>query len=251
MRQPVIAGNWKMFKTGSEAKQFIGEFRPLVQGVTHCEIVLCPPFTSLGVLAGMIAGSEIKLGAQNMHWEDQGAFTGEISPAMLKDVGCKYVILGHSERREYFGETDGIINRKVKAALAHELVPILCVGEKLAQRESGTTRQVIQTQLEGGLQEIDGLELPGIIIAYEPVWAIGTGKTASSQDAEDVIKFIRDTVSSLAGTVAAAKVRIQYGGSVKPGNAQELMNMPNIDGALVGGASLDPFSFSQIVKFLA
>lgn len=249
MRQPIIAGNWKMFKTTAETTEFIEQFKPLAAGVDHCEIVLCPPFTSLGVLAPAIEGTGIALGAQNMHWEAEGAYTGEISPGMLTGAGCKYVILGHSERREYFAESDEIINRKLKAALAGGLVPILCVGEKLEQREAGTTFQVVKTQLAGGLQEIAPSDTANIVIAYEPVWAIGTGKTASSADAEEVIAFLRRTVAELYSPDVAAGVRIQYGGSVKPNNAAELMAMPNIDGALVGGASLDPASFAQIVKY--
>lgn len=249
MRQPIIAGNWKMYKTVEETGIFIEQFKQLIGDNTACEVVLCPPFTSLAALKANTAGTKIALGAQNMHWETQGAYTGEISPAMLVAAGCKYVILGHSERREYFAESDEQINRKIKAALASGLVPILCVGEKLAQREDGSTRQVVRTQLEGCLQGIEGRDIGRIIIAYEPVWAIGTGKTASSQDAEEVIAYIRGVVSELAGQEAAEAVRIQYGGSVKPENIRDLMAMPNIDGALVGGASLEASSFARIVNF--
>jgi len=249
MRRPVIAGNWKMFKTGADALEFVEKFKALAAGAEHCEVVLCPPFTALGVLAAALAGSKIALGAQNMHWEAEGAYTGEVSPGMLKAAGCKYVILGHSERREYFAETDEIINRKIRAALQGGLLPIFCVGEKLEQREAGTTFRVIKTQLEGGLAAVPGSDVSSLIIAYEPVWAIGTGKTASSKDAEEVISFIRATLVDLYSEAVAQAVRIQYGGSVKPANASELMSMPNIDGALVGGASLDPDSFAQIVNY--
>ena len=249
MRQPIIAGNWKMYKTGPESRDFIKRFKSLVEGVQHCEIVISPPFTSLALLGPELTGTGISLGAQSMHWEAQGAYTGEISPLMLKAAGCKYVILGHSERREYFGESDEIINRKIKAAMQHGLIPIFCVGEKLEEREAGITRQVIETKLTGGLQGLNGSDAGGIVIAYEPVWAIGTGKTASANDAEEVIKFIREVLGRLYDVKVAQQVRIQYGGSVKPDNAAELMAMPNIDGALVGGASLEPDSFAQIVKY--
>jgi triosephosphate isomerase (TIM) len=251
VRQPIIAGNWKMFKTNLEVEEFIGQFITLAKGITHCEIVLCPPFTALSYLAQELAGTNISLGAQNMHQEEQGAYTGEISPLMLKAVGCKYVILGHSERREYFQETDEIINRKVKSALTHGLLPILCVGESIVQRDDGTTKEIIRGQVSGGLHGLTPAEVEKIILAYEPVWAIGTGKTASSQDAEEVISYIRGLLGELFGQKTADLVRIQYGGSVKPSNASELMEMPNIDGALVGGASLDPKSFAELLKYQA
>ncbi len=251
MRQPIIAGNWKMYKTAAEAVEFVRDLKPLVAGARHCEIVICPPYTSLEVLAPALAGTGISLGAQNMFWEAEGAYTGEISPGMLSAAGCRYVILGHSERREYFGESDEIINRKIKAALINGLIPIFCVGEKLAQREEGVTTQVVRKQVTGGLAGIAAADAARMVIAYEPVWAIGTGKTSSSQDAEEVISFIRGVVEELYGPGSAADVRLQYGGSVKPGNARELMGMSNIDGALVGGASLDPVSFAQIVNYPA
>lgn len=250
MRQAIIAGNWKMHKTTLETAEFIKQFKPPVKGVTHCEIVLCPPFTSLELLAAELNGTNIALGAQNMHWEEKGAYTGEVSAAMLKAAGCKYVILGHSERREYFKESDEMINRKVKSALKAGLVPILCVGERLDQREAGTTRQVIETQVTGCLAGINSGDVSRMVIAYEPVWAIGTGKTASSKDAEEVTSYIRQVVKELVGLDAAEAIRIQYGGSVKPENAAELMAMANIDGALVGGASLDPTSFARIVNYI-
>jgi triosephosphate isomerase (TIM) len=251
VRQPIIAGNWKMFKTNLEVEEFIGQFKALAKGITHCEIVLCPPFTAISYLAQELAGTNISLGAQNMHQEEQGAYTGEISPLMLKAVGCKYVILGHSERREYFQETDEIINRKVKSALTHGLLPILCVGESIVQRDDGTTKEIIRGQVSGGLHGLTPAEVEKIILAYEPVWAIGTGKTASSQDAEEVISYIRGLLGELFGQKTTDLVRIQYGGSVKPSNASELMEMPNIDGALVGGASLDPKSFAELLKYQA
>ncbi len=251
MRQPIIAGNWKMYKTAAEAVEFVRDLKPLAGGAKHCEIVICPPYTSLEVLAPELAGTGISLGAQNMYWEAEGAYTGEVSPGMLLAAGCKYVILGHSERREYFGESDETVNRKLKAALTNGLVPIFCVGEKLAEREAGTTTQVVRRQVTGGLAGIAPADAARMVIAYEPVWAIGTGRTASSEDAEEVISFIRGVVEELFGPETAAEVRIQYGGSVKPGNAPELMGMPNIDGALVGGASLDPVSFAQIVNYQA
>lgn len=247
MRVPIIAGNWKMYKTGPETKEFADKFKPLVNGKADGEIVLCPPFTALELLSEALRGTNVALGAQNMHWEAQGAFTGEISPLMLKAAGCKYVILGHSERREYFGESDELINRKVKAAIANGLIPILCVGEKLEHREAGTTETVIRTQLLSGLQGVESAAVAKMVIAYEPVWAIGTGKTASSGDAEQVSSFIRYLISATFGSEAGQTIRIQYGGSVKPGNAAELLGMPNIDGALVGGASLDPEAFARII----
>ncbi len=249
MRQPIIAGNWKMHKTGPETQEFMTQFLPLVAGVEHCEIVLCPPYTALSVIAAASQGTNIAFGAQNMHWELQGAFTGEVSAGMLKAAGCKYVILGHSERREYFGESDAVVNRKVKTALANALLPILCVGEKLEHREAGSTQQVVKGQLLGSLAGIAAVDVSKMVLAYEPIWAIGTGRTATSSDAEEVIAFIRAEVGALVGSAAAEAVRIQYGGSVKPDNAAELMAMPNIDGALVGGASLEPASFAKLVRY--
>ncbi len=249
MRTPLIAGNWKMYKTVSETVEFVNELKKLLAGEAGgVEVVLCPPHTSLGAAAEVLAGSDIKLAAQNMYWEEQGAFTGEISPLMLKEIGCKYVILGHSERRQFFGETDETVNKKVKAALKHGLVPIVCVGETLEQRESGVTEKVIETQVRGALAELDQAQTASLVMAYEPVWAIGTGRTASDDDAQKVNGFIRNLLTELAGKEAAEKVRIQYGGSVKPENAAALMSKPDIDGALVGGASLKPDSFAGIIK---
>lgn len=248
VRKPVIAGNWKMYKTVGEAVNFVAALKEQVVGVTGVEMVLCPPFTALAAVAEQLAGSDIQLGAQNMHWSDEGAYTGEVAPGMLRDVGCRYVILGHSERRQYFGETDELVNKKIKAALAHGLVPVVCVGELLAQREAGQTQAVVGQQLEGALAGLTAEQVAGLVVAYEPVWAIGTGRTASDADAQQVIGFIRDLVIRLYGEEAARAVRIQYGGSVKPGNIKGLMSQPDIDGALVGGASLEPQSFAAIVK---
>ncbi|WP_027364946.1 triose-phosphate isomerase [Desulfotruncus alcoholivorax] len=250
MRKPIIAGNWKMYKTVGEAVNFVASFKGLVTGVSGVEIVLCPPFTALATVAEQLAGTGIELGAQNMYWESEGAYTGEISPGMLKEAGCKYVILGHSERRQFFGETDETVNKKVFAALEHGLVPIVCVGERLEEREAGRTEEVVRKQLEGSLAGLSADRAAGLVVAYEPVWAIGTGRTASNEDAQQVNRFIRETLGRLLGAGFAAATRIQYGGSVKPGNAAGLMAQPDIDGALVGGASLDAESFAGIIKNL-
>jgi len=249
MRTPIIAGNWKMHKTVAEAVALVEELKPLVAGVNGVEVVVCPAFTALDAVAKAVKGSNIALGAQNMYWEEKGAFTGEISPVMLKEIGCKYVILGHSERRQYFGETDETVNKKVKAAFAHGLIPIMCVGELLEEREAGVTEKVVKTQTEGGLAGLSPELVKQIVIAYEPVWAIGTGKTASSQDAQQVIAYIRQVVAGIFGQEVADQVRIQYGGSVKADNAGELMAQTDIDGALVGGAALEAGSFAGIVKY--
>jgi triosephosphate isomerase len=248
MRKPIIAGNWKMHKTATASEAFA---RDLCDGIAGAavDVVICPNFTALLPVSIAIKGTPIKLGAQNMHWEEQGAFTGEISPAMLQDSGCDYVIIGHSERRQYFAETDEAVNKKVKAALGHNLVPIVCVGETLAQREAGQTQTVVGAQVRGGLAGLSAEAVDGLVIAYEPVWAIGTGRTASSADAQDVCRFIRDTVAALVGQRSADCVRIQYGGSVKADNIDELMAQPDIDGALVGGASLDTKTFARIVNY--
>jgi len=248
MRKPVLAANWKMYKTAGETAAFMEAFVPLVREVTGREIILCPPFTGLSVLQHYTA-ENISIGAQNMHWEEQGAFTGEIAPGMLKDAGCRYVILGHSERRQYFGETNEIINRKVKAACDRQLIPIFCVGETLAEREAGQTERVIEQQVREGLTGLTADRFIELLIAYEPVWAIGTGRSATAADANQVISFIRDIIAATQGKEAAASVRILYGGSVKPENIAELMAQADIDGALVGGASLDPASFASIVTY--
>lgn len=246
MRQKIIAGNWKMHKTVQQGLDFTNRLAGLVkdEGV---EVVLAPTFTALYAVAEAVKGTNIGLAAQNVHWEDEGAYTGEISAPMLKEIGCKYVIIGHSERRQYFGETDETVNKKVLAVLKHNLTPIICVGETLDQREQGVTRQVVRTQTLAALKGLDADTIAKLVIAYEPVWAIGTGKTASAEDAQDVIAYIRSVIKELAGE-AADKIRIQYGGSVKPANTAGLMSQPDIDGALVGGASLDPESFAGIIK---
>lgn len=249
MRKPIIAGNWKMHKTAGEGAALVQELNALTNTVNDVEIVVCPPFTALAAVAGTVAGTNIGLGAQNMHWEDKGAFTGEIAPGMLKDIGCTHVIIGHSERRQYFAETDQTVNNKLKAALKAGLKPIMCVGETLAEREANATEQVVGVQVKGGLSGLSAEQVAGLVIAYEPIWAIGTGRTASAEDANAVCAFIRRTVAELFGQASAESVRIQYGGSVKPDNVAELMAKPDIDGALVGGASLEAASFSKLVKF--
>jgi len=249
MRTPVIAGNWKMYKTPDGPLRFVNEFLPRVAGVSDREIVICPAFTSLAAAVAAIKGSHVAVGAQDLHWEEEGAFTGEVSPLMLTGVGCRYAIIGHSERRAYFGETDNLVNTKTRSALKHGLIPIVCVGETLDQREKGVTEEVCRRQLEGGLCELAPSEIAGLVIAYEPVWAIGTGRTATPGDAQSVVGFIRGEIGRLFGPEAAAAVRIQYGGSVKPDNIKALMAEPDIDGVLVGGASLNPESFAAIVNF--
>lgn len=249
MRKPIIAGNWKMHKTVGEALALVRELCGITAGVTDVEIVICPTFTALYPVHLAICEGPLRLGAQNMHWEAQGAFTGEIAPAMVKEVGCTYVIIGHSERRQYFGETDDTVNKKVKAAFANELIPIMCVGETLEQREAGITEGVVGRQVRQGLTGLSAEQVAEMVIAYEPVWAIGTGRTASAEDANAVCRFIRQVVAEITGSESAEKVRIQYGGSVKGENIAELMAKSDIDGALVGGASLDADSFAKIVKF--
>ena len=249
MRKKIIAANWKMHMTQSESEAFITTFLRELGDLDTVEIVIVPPFTAIPKVTELLTQTQsIKVGAQNMHWERSGAFTGEISPAMLRELFVRYVVLGHSERRAMFGETDEIVNRKVRAALEEKLRPILCVGETLAQREKGDVEKVIATQLRGGLAGIDPAEFHEIVIAYEPVWAIGTGKTATTEQAQEVHAFIRKTLGAMSDEATAEKIRIQYGGSVKPDNARQLLEQPDIDGALVGGASLDPRSFAQIVQ---
>ena len=250
-RKPVIAGNWKMFNTTSEAATLVNELIPVVARFSDREIVVCPPFTALAAVRPILGETGIKLGAQNVHWEDKGAFTGEISPAMLKDAGCDYVILGHSERRQFFAETDENVNRKLKAVLKAGLIPIVCVGESLSEREAGITSTVVSRQIKIGLDGIDVENAKKIIIAYEPIWAIGTGRTASATDANAVCAFIRLTLTGMLGTPVADAIRIQYGGSVKPDNIDELMGSSDIDGALVGGASLTAADFGRIVGITA
>ncbi|SDR66879.1 triose-phosphate isomerase [Opitutus sp. GAS368] len=247
-RKKVIAGNWKMNKTATEAvalaKDIIGE----VGRETSVDIVLCPPFTALAAVAHVLEGQAVKLGGQNMHPEKSGAYTGEVSAEMLRTLYVTHVILGHSERRTYCGETDAFINKKVLAALAHELKPILCVGETLAEREAGSTLAVVQRHVEGGLAGVKPEQITTVIIAYEPVWAIGTGKVATTAQAQEVHAFIRDLLTKLYGTTLAQKVRILYGGSMKPANAAELLAEKDIDGGLIGGASLEARSFIDLVK---
>lgn len=245
MRKPVIAANWKMHKTVAEAEEFLGAFLPEVGGVEDAEIVIAPPFTALEAASKRLEGTNVSLSAQNVFYEERGAYTGEISPVMIKDLGCEYTIIGHSERRQYFGETDEIINKKIKAALAHGLKVIFCIGETLDEREAGKTNDVLRGQLAGGLRDV---EIDDIVIAYEPVWAIGTGVTATTEQAQDAHKFIRNELKAKYGGKAEG-VRILYGGSVKPDNVDDLMACPDVDGALVGGASLKPESFARLVKF--
>jgi len=248
MRIPVIAGNWKMNKTIVESVALVKELKDFVREIKGVDIVVCPPFTSLWVVKEIINGTNIHLGAQNMYWETKGAFTGEISPLMLKDVGCEYVILGHSERREHFKETSEEVAKETKAAFSVNLIPIVCVGENLEERESGKTKSIIEQEIKTLFSEIDSTLAGRIIIAYEPIWAIGTGKHANSEDANLIIKFIRKLFYSEYGSKVAERMRILYGGSVDPKNINEFMNESDIDGALVGGVSLHALSFSQIVK---
>lgn len=238
-----------MHKTVSEAVELVENLKPQVAEVKAVEVVVCPTFTALDAVTQAVRGSNIAVGAQNMYWEEKGAFTGEISPAMLKDLGVKYVILGHSERREIFRETDEMVNKKLKAAYNYGLLPIVCVGEKLDQREAGDTEKVLAAQTKGSLAGLTPMQVKSLVVAYEPVWAIGTGKTASKEDAQQGISFIRGVIADMYGQELAAQVRIQYGGSVKANNVSELMAQPDIDGALVGGASLEATSFAGIVKF--
>ncbi len=248
MRKPIIAGNWKMNKTITETIELINEIKSFKLD-ENVEALISVPFTSLNEAAKLVEGTNIKIGAQNMHYEESGAFTGEISPLMLKDIGVEYCILGHSERREYFFETDENINKKIKSCFSHDIKPILCVGESLEQRENNQYEEVVKKQLVNGLKDIDENNIYNLVIAYEPIWAIGTGKTASSEDANEMCKYIRNTVVELYSEEAANAVRIQYGGSVKPETIVELMNKDNVDGALVGGASLVAEDFVKLINF--
>jgi triosephosphate isomerase (TIM) len=248
-RRPILAGNWKMNMTATQARELASKLIPLVASVKDRDIVLGPPFTSLSAVAEAIKGTNIGLAAQNLHWEDKGAYTGEISADMLLDSGCKYGIIGHSERRQYFGETDETVNKKVKQALKKGILPILCVGETLAERDAGKLNEIISRQVTGGLKDISTDDMKKVVIAYEPVWAIGTGKTASPEQANEVHALIRQKVKALYSADIAEGLRIQYGGSVTPENVSQLMAMPDIDGALVGGASLKPESFAALVNF--
>ncbi len=247
-RRPIVAGNWKMNKTSGEALALAGEIARALGDFEPVDVVLCPPFTALHAVGKAVAGTRIALGAQNLHWEKAGAFTGEIAAAQLLDAGCTHVIIGHSERRQFFGETDETVSRRLGAALAAGLAPIVCVGETLDQRKTGRTEAVIREQVQKGLAGLDAEALGRLVIAYEPVWAIGTGLTATPDQAQDTHAFIRGLLKSMAGEAVAGAVRIQYGGSVKPANAKELFGRPDIDGGLIGGASLDAASFVAIVK---
>lgn len=248
MRVPLIAGNWKMNKTPQEAVQLIAELKGLIQN-TAAEVAVCPPFVALSDVLKAVQGSNIKVGAQNMYHQDNGAYTGEISPVFLKSMNIEYVILGHSERRQYFGETNEEINKKLKAAFNHGLKPILCVGETLEQREEGITFDVIREQIQKCLSDMQQFNLEELVVAYEPVWAIGTGRTATKEDANEVIAFIRQQLKEALNEKLSLNTRILYGGSVKSSNIRELMDMPEIDGALVGGASLDAQEFSKIACY--
>jgi len=249
MRTPLIAGNWKLFKTISEATNLVDELIPLVADVKGVEIVVAPVFTAIAPVSSVVQETSIRVAAQDCYWEEEGAFTGEVSPKLLKDAGCSHVIIGHSERRQFFSETDATVNRKTKAALAAGLTVLLCVGESLSERESGTTFSVIETQLRGALDGIPSDALTNVVIAYEPVWAIGTGKTATDEQAQEVHAFIRKLLAQLYSPASAAVIRILYGGSVKPENVKGLMAQADIDGALVGGASLKAQSFAGIIRF--
>ena len=247
-RTPVIAGNWKMNTTPEEGVQLVKGLKDTLAGVDDAHIIVAPPFTHLYPVSDVIRGTNIKLASQNMFSKDSGAYTGEVSPLMIKCLGCEYVIIGHSERRHCFGETDASVNEKTSAALSHSITPIICIGETLAQREAEETLAVLLRQLKGGLKDLPGNKRE-IIIAYEPVWAIGTGKTATEEQAQEVHRFIRNTLAELLGKEVASKTRILYGGSVKPDNTRGLMAQSDIDGVLVGGASLTIESFEKIVKF--
>lgn len=247
-RRPLIVANWKMNKTVNESVEFVEKFMPLISDVEDVDMALAPAFISLVPVSRALKGSSVALAAQNMHWEEAGAYTGEVSPVMLRDIGCRYVILGHSERRQFFGEGDGEVSRKVLAALREGIVPILCVGETLGERDYGKTFDTVGGQLSGGLADValeNGREL---VLAYEPVWAIGTGKTASPEEAQEVHSFARSQVAGIFGNSIAESIRILYGGSVKPENVGALMSMADIDGGLVGRASMEPDSFAGIIK---
>lgn len=249
MRKPILAGNWKMYKTVTETSAFFEKFRPLVASAHHCEIVICPTFPNLAAAVFAAQGTAIGVGAQNLYWKNEGAFTGEVSGPMIKAVGCSHVIVGHSERRQYFGETDETVLLRTKAALEAGLTPIVCVGETLEQREAGQTAAVLKQQFTGGISGLDEAAFSRIVIAYEPVWAIGTGRTATPEIAGEAHGVLRNEIASHYGAAAADAMRLLYGGSVKPDNVKGLMAQADIDGALVGGASLEATSFSSIVNF--
>jgi triosephosphate isomerase len=248
MRRRVIAGNWKMYKTSADTRAFFAAFSPLVVDANYCDIVVAPPFTAISAAVESTRNTEIRIAGQNVYWEKEGAFTGEVSPAMLQEAGCRYVIIGHSERRQLFGETDEMVAKKTKAALAARLTPIVCVGETLAERESGHTERVCEAQVSNGPGALTAEEFSRILMAYEPVWAIGTGRTATPEIAAASHRYLRQCVAKRFSPEQAAALRILYGGSVKPDNIEGLMAQEELDGALVGGASLDPKSFTSIVN---
>lgn len=249
MRTPVIAGNWKMYKTAAQARAFVREFLPLVSGVPGVGIVLAPPYPALSAVAELVRGTGVGVASQNVHFAAEGAYTGEVSVAMVREAGATHAIIGHSERRQYCAETDDSVNRKVRAALEGGLVPVMCLGETLAERENGSTFEVVSRQLRGGLEGVPPGAAGTVLLAYEPVWAIGTGRTASPAQAQEVHAFLRGALAKIWGDGPAGQVRILYGGSVKPDNIALLMAQPDVDGALVGGASLAADSFAKIVKF--
>lgn len=249
MRKPLMAGNWKMYKTPAETHAFFETFKPLVAGASHCDIVICPPFPDLHAAMKEADGSNVAVGAQNLYWGKEGAVTGEVSGHMLQAIGCNWVIIAHSERRQYFGESEPDVVRKTEAALEFRITPIVCVGERLEERESGRTDEVLAEQFDGGIAPLSAEQFAKIVIAYEPVWAIGTGKTATPRIASDAHRFLRQRAAAKFGDSAADAIRILYGGSVKPDNVKTLMAEKEIDGALVGGASLDANSFAAIVQF--
>ena len=248
MRKFVIAGNWKMYKTNTEAEQLAEAIKGKTRSIEKTQIIICPPATALTAVSAIVKGSRIAVGAQNMYWENQGAFTGELSSEMIKSTGATYIIIGHSERRQFFSETDETVNKKTLQALQTNLNPIVCIGESLEQREEGITKDVIDEQLNGALKDVTTDQMTRIILAYEPIWAIGTGKTATPDQAQDVHVFIRSKLQAMYDAATSNSVIIQYGGSVKPTNATDLLKQPDIDGALVGGACLEAESFSEIIK---
>ena len=248
MRKAIIAGNWKMNKTVSEALKLVEELKPLVSDA-KCDVVVCPPYICLDAVAKAVKGSNIKVGAQNMHYEESGAYTGEVAPNMLKDIGIDFVIIGHSERRQYFNETDESINKKVKKAFEYGIIPIVCCGETLNERETNVTEEVLGKQIKLDLAGLEKSQVEKLVVAYEPIWAIGTGKTATDKQANDTIAYIRSVIAKMYGRETAEKTRIQYGGSVKPATIKAQMTQPDIDGALVGGASLKSEDFAKIVNY--
>ena len=248
-RRPLIAGNWKMFKTGPEAVETADRLANLLSTPIDVDVMIAPPFTALSTVSDILKKTRISLGAQNIFWEEEGAYTGEVSASMLVSAGCRYVIVGHSERRQYFGETDDTVNKKIMAAVKNNLIPVMCIGESETERESQETFSVLDRQVQEGLKGFSADEMETLVVAYEPVWAIGTGKTATADQAQEVHQFLRMILEKKFGNKLAKSIRILYGGSVKPDNITELMTMPDIDGALIGGASLDPETFSKIVKF--